>query len=34
MNKGKHWHWGWIVAVFVIAYLLVARTAATGLAAG
>ena len=33
MTKGKHWHWGLIVAVFVVAYLLIARSAAMGVAA-
>jgi hypothetical protein len=34
MTKGKHWHWGLILAVFVVAGLLVARSAAMGLGTG
>jgi hypothetical protein len=33
MSKGKHSHWGLIVAVFVVAFLLVARSAAMGVVA-
>jgi hypothetical protein len=32
MSKPKHWHWGLIAGVFVVAYLFVARSAAVGLA--
>lgn len=32
MTKGKHWHWVLMLAVFVVAWLLVPRSAAAGIA--
>ena len=34
MTKGKHWHWPLILGVFVVAYFLMARSAAMGFAGG
>jgi hypothetical protein len=28
MGRTRHWHWGLIVGVFVVAYLFVSRSAA------
>ena len=30
MSKPRHWHWGLIVGVFVMAYLVASRSAAIG----
>jgi hypothetical protein len=28
MTKGKHWHWGLMLGVFVLAYVVLHRSAA------
>ena len=34
MTKTKHWHWGLIIGVFVVAYLFMSRSAAMAALAG